>query len=166
MLNFLNLFLFNTVFGYKYIYTVVKDSKVPHLVIDIADSKIERQKRKIDTAFKHYFKSNEKEKLSFRKKSRTLFYRIKFLTDTYYLVGYKRNIIAGLSHSYPLVSDECQGFKTLNQYLHNIVSKNCIPEKLKEELKKLKFKKWNKDSVPVRVNKESFSEIMKCWREK
>ena len=152
--------------GYKYIYTVVKDSKVPHLVIDIADSKIERQKRKIDTAFKHYFKSNEKEKLSFRKKSRTLFYRIKFLTDTYYLVGYKRNIIAGLSHSYPLVSDECQGFKTLNQYLHNIVSKNCIPEKLKEELKKLKFKKWNKDSVPVRVNKESFSEIMKCWREK
>ena len=152
--------------GYKYIYTVVKDSKVPHLVIDIADSKIERQKRKIDTTFKHYFKSNEKEKLSFRKKSRTLFYRIKFLTDTYYLVGYKRNIIAGLSHSYPLVSDECQGFKTLNQYLHNIVSKNCIPEKLKEELKKLKFKKWNKDSVPVRVNKESFSEIMKCWREK
>lgn len=152
--------------GYKYIYTAGKDSKVPHLIIDIADSKIERQKRKIDAAFKYYFESHENEKLSFRKKSRTLFYRIRFLTDTYYLVGYKRNIIAGLSHSYPLVSDECQGFKTLNQYLHKIVSKNNIPEKLKEEINKLKFRKWSNYDVPVRVNRESFSEIMKCWREK
>ena len=36
---------------------------------------------------------------------------------------------------------------------------------LQKEINKLEFRKWNNYAVPVRVNRKSFSEIMKCWRE-
>ena len=152
--------------GYKYIYSG-KDKNGGHhsLIIDIADSKIERQKRKIDAAFKRYFEEKKAGKSSIRRQTRNLFYRIRFLTDSYYLVGYKKNIIVGLIHSYPLVSDECQGFRILNLYLHKIAKKNNIPEWLKKILCSLEFKKWNENTVPVRVSRKSFTEIMKCWRE-
>ena len=154
--------------GYKYIYYSMSESqKKGSLAIDIADSKIEKQKRKIDAAFKCYFLERKSaEKADRRKSSRLLFYRIRFLTDSYYLVGFKKNIIAGLPSSYPLVSDECKGFDILNQYLHDIAKKSGLPEWLQDNICKLEFRKWDKDTaVPVRVNKNSFTDIMKCWRE-
>ena len=153
--------------GYKYVFSLLdKKQNNPSLTIDIADSKIEKQKRKIDAVFKSYFRERKSaEKAVRRKSSRLLFYRIRFLTDSYYLVGFKKNIIAGLSSSYPLVSDECKGFDILNQYLHGIARKSGLPEWLLNNICKLEFRKWNKDTVPVRVNKNSFTDIMKCWRE-
>lgn len=136
--------------------------KIEKLTIDMTEAKIKRQKMKIDVAFRFYFADCRKKK-PLHKRARLLYYRLRFLTDSYHLVGLKRNVVVGLPMSYPLVTDDCKCLDVLDMYLKERIGKTKLPDLMKSEFLKLSYKTGFRNKKPIRVSRSSFEEIMSCW---
>ncbi len=134
------------------------------LVVGIAESKIERIKRKIDYAILRFFIEREAgEALS--KRIRLLYWRMRCLTNSYYLTLLPGSgLVLGLKRSYSAISDGYdEAFSNLDEYLTEQIERSHLPKIAKEALKSLSFVQGRKRN-PVRLSPKFLDEVLKCWK--
>ena len=137
------------------------------VIVDIAKKKITRFKTRISRSFLEFSRTNDWELLKDR---------IKFLTKNFSVYNVKAGgkKMAGIFHSYPLVSDDAKGLKILDNFLRNaILSKNGrisslsspkLTTQQKKELLAQSFAKGHLEKNYVHFSGTRFEQIQKCWK--
>lgn len=134
--------------------------------VDIARKKIKRIKTRIVRSFLSY---------AFSKDWQLLRDRIAFLTQNFSVYNPKAGgkKIAGIYHSYPLVSEGAPGLRELDRFLRNAVlskkgrvysTTNALTSShQKRELLKYSFARGHGDRIFTHFSAPRISEIQSCW---
>lgn len=134
--------------------------------VDIARKKIKRMKTRIVRSFLSYAKSNDWGLLRDR---------VAFLTQNFSVYNPKAGgkKIAGIYHSYPLVSEGAAGLKELDRFLRNaVLSKNgrvfpitnaMLSAHQKRQLLTRSFAKGHSSRSFVHFSATRISQIQSCW---
>jgi len=134
--------------------------------VDIARKKIKRIKTRIVRSFLSYAKSNDWELLRDR---------VSFLTQNFSVYNPKAGgkKIAGIYHSYPLVSEGAVGLKELDRFLRNAVLSNkgrvfsvtnsMISAHQKRQLLTYSFEKGHNNRTFIHFSATRISQIQSCW---
>lgn len=129
--------------------------------IDMAQSKLEKQKQKMARAVDSYF-ADRRKNVPIKRCGRLLYWRFKLLTNSYYLANLKHGVVVGIKNTYPLLSGNENCFNTLDIYKENLISNVQLPQWLKNNLSKISFK--NDIEKPVRVSWKNLKELLACWK--
>lgn len=134
--------------------------------VDIARKKIKRMKTRIVRSFLSYAKSND---------WRLLRDRIAFLTQNFSVYNPKAGgkKIAGIYHSYPLISEDSAGLRELDRFLRNaVLSKNgrvfsitntIISTHQKRQLLAYSFVRGHSNRSFIHFSATRISQIQSCW---
>lgn len=134
--------------------------------VDIARKKIKRIKTRIVRSFLSHAKSNDWELLRDR---------IAFLTQNFSVYDPKAGgkKIAGIYHSYPLISKDAAGLKELDRFLRNAVlskkgrvfsmTNTIIPAHQKRQLLAYSFLRGHNNRSFIHFSATRISEIQSCW---
>jgi len=134
--------------------------------VDIARKKIKKIKTRISRSFLSYIKTNNWSLLRDR---------IAFLTQNFSVYNPKAGgkKIAGIYHSYPLVSKEAPGLKELDRFLRNaVLSKNgrifsktnsMLSAKQKRHLLSYSFVRGHSNRSFVYFSATKIAQIQSCW---
>ncbi|MCL8342603.1 hypothetical protein M9Y85_25255, partial [Pseudomonas mosselii] len=134
--------------------------------VDIARKKIKRMKTRIVRSFLSYAKSNDWGLLRDR---------VAFLTQNFSVYNPKAGgkKIAGIYHSYPLVSEGAAGLKELDRFLRNaVLSKNgrvfpitnaMLSAHQKRQLLTRSFAKGHSSRSFIHFSATRISQIQSCW---
>lgn len=102
--------------------------------IDISEKRFERYKKRIETAFNAYQKTQSYGRMA----AKYLFLRVRFLVSNVRLTGEKDNILSGIYYSNKLIESPVK-FEKLDKYLKSKV-KTIKSKTLKKKLETLSFK--------------------------
>lgn len=147
----------------------VKDNKTKDyyrsVTVDIAAKKIMRFKTRISRSFLDFSKTGNFDLLKDR---------IKLLTKNFSVYNAKAGgkKIAGIFHSYPLVSGNPYGLKTLDNFLRNAVlskngrmfSKYSLTAHQKQNLLAHSFTRGHAEKCFVHFSGVRLKEIQECWK--
>lgn len=134
--------------------------------VDIARKKIKRIKTRVVRSFLSYAKSNDWGLLRDR---------IAFLTQNFSVYNPKAGgkKIAGIYHSYPLISDDAAGLKELDRFLRNAVlskkgrifsiTNTMISAHQKRQLLGYSFARGHKNRSFIHFSATRISQIQSCW---
>jgi hypothetical protein len=134
--------------------------------VDIARKKIKRMKTRIARSFLSYAKSNDWGLLRDR---------IAFLTQNFSVYNPKAGgkKVAGIYHSYPLISEGAAGLMELDRFLRNaVLSKNgrifsitntVISAHQKRQLLAYSFTKGHSNRSFIHFSATRISQIQSCW---
>lgn len=134
--------------------------------VDIARKKIKRIKTRIVRSFLSYAKSNDWELLRDR---------VAFLTQNFSVYNPKAGgkKVAGIYHSYPLVSEGATGLKELDRFLRNAVLSNdgrvfsitntIISAHQKRQLLAYSFVRGHGNRSFIHFSATRISQIQSCW---
>lgn len=134
--------------------------------VDIAKKKIKRMKTRVVRSFLSHAKSNDWGLLRDR---------IAFLTQNFSVynpkVGGKK--IAGIYHSYPLISDDAAGLKELDRFLRNAVlskkgrvfsiTNTMISSHQRRKLLAYSFARGHRNRSFIHFSAARISQIQSCW---
>lgn len=136
------------------------------VTVDVASKKIQRIKTRIVRSFLDFSNTGNWPLLRDR---------IKFLSQNFSVYNPKAGgkKLAGIFHSYPLVSEEAQGLQRLNAFLRNAILSNNgrvfsksalkLNGKYKRELLAQCFVRGHKERTFVHFSAMRISEIQRCW---
>lgn len=134
--------------------------------VDIARKKIKRMKTRVARSFLSHAKSNDWGLLRDR---------IAFLTQNFSVYNPKAGgkKIAGIYHSYPLISDDAAGLKELDRFLRNAVlskkgrvfsiTNTIIPAHQKRQLLAYSFARGHRNRSFIHFSAARISQIQSCW---
>lgn len=137
------------------------------VIVDIAEKKILRFKTRISRSFLEFGKTGD---------WHLLHDRIKFLTKNFSVFNLKAGgkKLAGIFHSYPLISTEAKGLQQLDDFLKNaVLSKNgrlsaIASIKLTSQQKRLllaqSFVKGHAERSFVHFSGMRLKQIQQCWK--
>lgn len=169
----------NHLFQFDYLgysFKVSEPKKVPNkkdsshqreVIVDIAEKKISKFKKRISRSFFDFSKTGNWSLLRDR---------IKFLTNNFSIYNAKAGgkKIAGIFHSYPLASSEAEGLKTLDSFLKNaVLSKRgrifsrtspFLTGAQKRELLSNRFINGHKKASFVYFSGTRIKKIQECWK--
>ncbi|MEQ1666050.1 MAG: hypothetical protein ABL927_11820, partial [Bdellovibrionales bacterium] len=137
------------------------------VTVDIAEKKVMRLKTRIARSFNDFGKTGNFGLLNDR---------IRYLTKNFSVynpkVGGKK--IAGIYHSYPLVSDDAQGLKVLDNFLRNAVLSNSgrifsksslrLTAEQKRKILAHSFVRGHREKSFVYFSGVRIKEIQECWK--
>lgn len=134
--------------------------------VDIARRKIKRMKTRIVRSFLSFAKSNDWELLC---------NRIAFLTQNFSVYNPKAGgkKVAGIYHSYPLISEGSAGLKELDRFLRNAVlskkgrvfsiTNTIISAHQKRQLLAYSFERGHSNRSFIYFSATRISQIQSCW---
>ena len=126
----------------------------------LTDSKINKYKTRIESAFNHYVNYSKIDEKSARK---ILVKRIRFLTGNTRLTNNKKNILVGIYYSNAQLTNTEQ-LNDIYDFLVDQISQKITSPHLKARLKKYKFLTGFGDKRFSPFTTEELSEIMEVWQ--
>ena len=131
------------------------------VVMGMTASKLQKYKQRIDRSIEIYLKQIPYSELQAR---RLLMKRLKFLSGNTRLVNNKKNVVAGIYFSNPLLSsDEIQDLEELDHHLNNKLT-TIANVRLKKQMGKLSFKDGYNQKKFHKFSAIDLTKIVEVWK--